>query len=133
MILPLLLLLQNAPALDVIGRQQLPKTGCAAFLWTISPERRLVAMASGEPAQLRLSLGGKALDLPRAAQQGTAGLGFAAVTEYRGAEATATLELSVETRRDLTKGGTIPTGLLRVARPGQDEVIEPVSGLVGCA
>lgn len=128
----LALMLQDAPALGPIGRQALPTKGCAAYLWDNAPQRRLVAMAMAEPAQIRLQLDGRTLDVARAASQGTAGFGFAGVTTYRGADVTAVLDITVEARRDLAGGAVVPTGTLRVERPGRDTLVQPVAGLIGC-
>jgi hypothetical protein len=133
MILTALLLAQAAPELGPIGKQALPAKGCAAFLWSNGPKRELVAMATADPAQLRLKLDGKTFDVARAAQQGAAGFGFAGSTEYRGADVTAFLDLAVETKQDLTGGGVVPAATLRIDRPGRDTVIAPVAGIVGCA
>jgi hypothetical protein len=127
------LLAAEVPVLGAIGRQQLPATGCAAFLWTAGPEHRLVAMATAQPPQLRVQLDGKQVDLQRATEAGTGALGFAGTTAYRLGEVAVTLDMTVEQRRDLTRGATVTAGTLRVERPGQNVLIEPVSGLIGCA
>lgn len=131
-LLALLALLQDAPALGPIGQQQLPAKGCAAFLWDSAPKRQLVAMATADPAQLRLRLDGKTVDVSRAAQRGAAGFGFAETIEYRGNDVTAVLDLTVQTRSDLTGGAVVPAATLRVERPGRDVLITPVAGLIGC-
>lgn len=131
--LALVMLVQEAPALGAIGRQELPASGCAAYLWDNAPTRKLVAMATAEPARLRLHLDGRTVDVARAAHQGAAGFGFAGVTEYRGGDVTAVLDMAVETRRDLQGGGVVPAGTLRVERPGRDVLVAPVAGLIGCA
>lgn len=139
MIAPLLaLMLQTAPATDAvplgpIGRQALPARGCAAFLWTIAAEHQLVAMVSADPAQIRLAVDGKVADFARAEQMGTAGFGFAGVTTYRGGEVTATVDLSIATRGDLSAGAVVPEATLRVDRPGRDTIVLPVAGLIGCS
>lgn len=128
----LLLMLQDAPALGALGRQALPAKGCAAYLWDNAPQRRLVAMATADPAQLRLRVDGRTVDVARSGQQGTAGYGFAGVTEYRGGDVTAVLDMTVETRGDLAGGGVVPAATLRVERPGRDVLVAPVAGLIGC-
>lgn len=131
-ILLLALLMQDAPVLGEIGRQRLPAAGCAAFLWDAAPKRRLVAMATADPAQIRLRLDGRTVDVARATQRGAAGFGFAGVTEYRGADVTAVLDMTVEARGDLTAGAVVPAATLRVERPGRDVLVAPVAGLIGC-
>ena len=130
--LTLALLVQGAPVLGPIGRQVLPPKGCAAYLWNNAPKRELVAMATAEPGQIRLRLDGKTLDVARAGQAGAAGFGFAERTEYRGPDVTAVLDMTVQTRRDLTAGAVVPAGTLRVERPGRDVLVAPVAGLIGC-
>lgn len=133
----LALLLLAAPLdgvpLGVLPRQELPATGCAAYLWTAGETRTLIAMAVAAPAQLRLSLDGAIVDLPRTAQNGAATLGLTENADYAAPGTRATLDLRIETRGDLTKGAAIPEGSLRLDRDGKDGVVVPVTGLVGCA
>jgi hypothetical protein len=121
-----------APVLGPIGRQTLPAKGCAVFLWDNQPKRELVAMAVADPATIRLRLDGATVDVARAAEQGPAGFGFSGITEYRGEDVTAVLDMTVETRRDLSGGAVVPAATLRVERPGRDTLIAPVAGLIGC-
>lgn len=132
MIAALALLLADPSALAPIGRQALPARGCAAYLWDSAPTRRLVAMATADPARLRLRLDGRTLDVARAGERGAAGYGFATVTEYRGSDVTAVLDMTVETRPDMTGGAVVPGATLRIERPGRDTLIAPVAGLIGC-
>lgn len=127
------MMLQDAPALGAIGRQALPAAGCAAYLWDNARRRRLVAMATAEPARLRLSLDGRTLDLGRSAGTGAAGFGFPGVAEYRGEGVLAVLDMAAEARADLQGGGVVPAGTLRIERPGRDVLVAPVAGLIGCA
>jgi hypothetical protein len=113
-----------------IGAQDLPAQGCAAYLWSLSEPPALVAKA--EPARLRVHLGGKVTELARATAEGDAGLGLARRTRYASAEAAVTLELQIEQRPDLTKGGLAREGTLTLERSGQDAVVTPVAGMVGC-
>lgn len=129
----------QTPSIDglpigTIPRQQLPKRGCAAYLWTVTAEgtRVLVAMAQADPASLRLSIGGTVVDLERTAQTGTAGFGFSQTNEYGGGSTTAALTMRIETQDALTQGAVVPEATLRLDRAGQDTVIMPVSGLIGC-
>lgn len=116
-----------------LSRQAIPAQGCAAYLFSTGKTRTLVAMASAAPGTLRLALDGTAADYARAAQTGSIGYGFGANTEYRGGEVTATLDLTVQTRKDLTQGAVVDTGTLRIDRPGRDTIVLPVAGLIGCA
>ena len=115
-----------------LPKQELPPKGCAAFLWTTSGTRTLVAMATADPAQLRLSLGGTVTDLARASQQGDAGFGFANSAEYGSADITATLDMTVVARGDIKDGAQVSGGTLRLDRKGQDGVVLPIVGLIGC-
>lgn len=134
----LLLAFQAAPAqtappvLDALGRQALPRQGCAAYLWSVA-DRRLVAMATADPAGLKLSIAGSAADHPRESQSGVGGFGFAETTVYRRGEVAATLEMTIATRADLADGATVPNATLTIARTGADTLVLPVAGLIGCA
>jgi len=118
--------------LSELPKQQLPAKGCAAFLWTASGTRTLVAMVTADPAQLRLSLGGTITDLARASQQGDAGFGFANSADYGSGDMTATLDMTVVPRGDIKDGAQISGGTLRLDRKGQDGVALPIVGLIGC-
>ena len=120
-------------AIAALPPQHLPAKGCAAFLWTRTPSMALVAMATADPASLRLSLDGKAQDYPISAQNGIGGLGFSAVTEYKAVDVTATLQVTVRTDANTPKNGSISDGTLRIDRAGHDSVVVPVAGAIGCA
>ncbi|MDE0879447.1 MAG: hypothetical protein OSB00_12410 [Sphingomonas bacterium] len=117
--------------LNAIGRQALPQTGCAAYLWNAS-DRRLIAMASADAATLRVSIGGRTIDLARSAQDGATSLGLAAMTTYTGDGITARLDMTVVPRENLVGGAQVSDGSLEIARGGADSLIVPVAGLVGC-
>lgn len=119
--------------LGAIPKQELPAKGCAAYLWTVSGTHALIAMAAADPALLRLSIDGKVTDLYRAGQAGAGGFGFAATSDYGGGSTSATLSMTVETRATLTNGAAVPQGTLRIDRAGEDTVVVPVAGLIGCA
>ena len=119
------------PALGPIGQQSLPARGCAAYLWN-TRDRQLVAMAVAEPATIRLAVDGRTIDLARVGAGGTGPLGFDATTRYASADLAATLEMTVVPRENLTAGAQVQGGTLTVQRPGQDALVEPVGGLVGC-
>lgn len=119
--------------LGEIGRQALPDHGCAAFLWSVGPERKLIAMMTADPARIRLSIDGKVADFARSGQHGDGGFGFNGVTDYAGGDVSATIDMTIVTRGDLTNGAQISEATLRVDRQGRDTVILPVAGLIGCA
>lgn len=133
----MLLLLAAAPIpglpLDALPKQEMPASGCAAFLWTATEQRTLVAMAVAEPAHLRVSLDGVSVDLPRVAQRGSAAFGLSESSDYASPGIRATLDLRTETRGDLVNGAAIPDGALRLDRDGKDGVVVPITGLIGCA
>ena len=124
--------LEGVPLAE-LPKQQLPPKGCAAFLWTASGTRTLVAMVTADPARLRLSLGGTITDLARASNQGDAGFGFANSADYGSGDVTATLDMTVVTRGDIKDGAQISGGTLRLDRKGQDGVALPIVGLIGCS
>lgn len=116
--------------LGVLAPQALPASGCAAYLFTADGTRRFVAMAG--PDALRVVLDGATVDAGAATRAGAVGYGLAASTEYRGADVTATLDLTTEPRADLTAGATVPAATLRIDRAGKDGVAVPLIGIVGC-
>ena len=133
-----LLLALQAAGIDgtpvgALPRQDLPVSGCAAYLWTSGEPRQLVAMASASPAQIRMTVDGKQLDLPRDREQGAGALGFAGTTHYKLGDVAATLDLTIETRASLAGGAVVPSATLSLDRPGRDSVVLPVAGLIGCA
>ncbi|MGA1800121.1 hypothetical protein VH567_15220 [Sphingomonas sp. 4RDLI-65] len=117
--------------LGAIGKQALPARGCAAYLWNVDGNRQLVAMASADPAQIRLTIDGKSTDYALATQSPAVGFGFGGVSVYRGGDVTATLDMTVATRADISAGATV-SATVRIDRPGRDTVVVPVGGLIGC-
>ncbi len=119
--------------IGAIPKQELPARGCAAYLWTASGTRALIAMAGADPARLRVSLQGKITDLDRSAQTGASGFGFPEKAEYGSGGLVAKLTMKVETRESISAGAVVPEGLLEIDQAGQDTVVVPVAGLIGCA
>jgi len=119
--------------ISALPPQRLPAKGCAAFLWTRTPSMALVAMATTDPASLRLTIDGKVADLPISAQNGIGGLGYSQITEYRGKGTTATLQIVVKTDASTPKSGSISDATLRIDRAGKPSVVIPVAGAIGCA
>ena len=118
--------------LGAIGTQKLPAKGCAAYLWSVDAGRQLVAMATADPAQIRLAIDGKTTDYAMATQSPAIGFGFGGVTQYRGGDVTATRDMAVAVRADSSAGATVTSATLRIDRPGRDTVVLPVGGLIGC-
>ena len=119
--------------IGAIPKQQLPAKGCAAFLWSTTPSHALIAMANADPATIRLSIGGGQKDFAMTTQNGGGTLGFSQTTTYQGGDLTATLDISIATKTDLTNGAAIPEGTLRLDQTGKDTVVVPVAGLIGCS
>jgi hypothetical protein len=115
-----------------LARQSMPAQGCAAYLFSGGKTRTLVAVASAAAGTLRLAVEGPPADYARGTQVGSVGYGLGATTEYRGGDVTATLDLTVQTRKDLTQGAVVDSGTLRIDRPGKDSIVMPVAGLIGC-
>ena len=118
--------------LGAIGQQKLPAKGCAAYLWSMDAGRQLVAMATADPAQIRLAIDGKTTDYAMTTQSSAIGFGFGGVTQYRGGDVTATLDMAVAVRADISAGATVTSATLRIDRPGRDTIVMPVGGLIGC-
>ena len=136
MIAALFLLLLQTASIDglpigALPRQDLPKAGCAAYLFTTGTTRTFAAMAG--PASLRIALEGKATDLPRATAGGAEAHGLARDAEYRAAGVTARLSMTIVDRPDLAQGAAVTDAVLTLERAGKDAVAVPLAGLVGCA
>ena len=54
----MLALMADGLPIDVLKPQALPARGCAAYLFAKGDTPAFVAMASADPAQLRISIGG---------------------------------------------------------------------------
>lgn len=118
----------------VLPKQALPAKGCAAYLFIKGETPVFVAMASADPAQLRVSIGGALTDVARTGQAGGGGgYGFAGVTEYAGGGVTAVLDMKIEARADLKDGAAVRDATLRIDKTGQDSVVVAVAGIIGCA
>lgn len=121
------------PLLAPIGKQALPASGCAAFLWSLAGDRALVAMVVAEPPRIRLAIDGTApADLALSSGEGTASFGFAPTGVYTAGDVTVTLAMTVPARSDLPSGAVVPQSTLTVERPGKDILVLPVAGMIGC-
>ena len=118
--------------IGAIPKQDLPAKGCAAFLWTRGPSHALVAMATADPATIRMTIDGKVQDFAMTARTGAGGYGFSASTEYKGADVTATLDMTITESADMKGGARVADSTLRIDRPGRDSIVVPVGGLIGC-
>lgn len=113
-----------------LSRQALPAQGCAAYLFTTGQTKVLAAMAG--PAALRLALDGATADYARVGAGGAETLGLPAQATYRAGAVTATLDMEIARRDDLSAGAMVPVATLRIDRAGQDTVVVPLAGMVGC-
>ena len=118
--------------IGAIPPQTLPKGSCAAFLWSQTPAKALMAMVSANPAQIRFAPGGAVTDLVRISQSGDIQLGLAATSEYAGGDYHVTIDLDIVARGDLTDGAAVPSATLRLDQAGKDTIIVPAAGIVGC-
>lgn len=118
-------------ALGAIGRQALPPTGCAAFLWARAAQPQLVAMTT--PEALTLQLNGKLVVLPRTGAIGDTARGLSTDATYAAGGVSATLAMRVVERPDLADGAVVPEATLTVVQAGSDTIVAPVGGMVGCA
>lgn len=118
----LALLVATALGLAELPPQSLPPgAGCAIFLWTRGEPPLRIAMLAERQATLRLMLDGRAVDLPRLATPGAYGNG----------EVQALLDLRLEPEPRLP-AATMVSGVLRLERPGADELAIAVGGLRAC-
>jgi hypothetical protein len=115
-----------------IGRQSLPAKGCAAYLFSTGATRTLVAMASAEAGTLRIALDGRARDYARVGQGIATDFGFTNQTRYAVAGTTATLTMTISRRADLAQGAIVSDATLLIEREGNDGVIMPLAGMIGC-
>ncbi|MEH3104289.1 MAG: hypothetical protein PGN12_10325 [Sphingomonas phyllosphaerae] len=119
--------------IGALPQQALPARGCAAYLFSTGTTRVLAAMATADPATLRISIDGKVIDLPRTGATGAATLGLNAENVYRSGDIVATMQMTVEMRQNLTAGAAVPVATLRLDREGRDTLVVPLAGLIGCA
>ncbi|NJC33091.1 hypothetical protein GGR88_000565 [Sphingomonas jejuensis] len=118
--------------LRTLSTQPLPAQGCALFLWTISPGRKLVLMARSDNATSRIALAGGEIDLARAAQSGPILAGFAERARFADASTSVEWSLRIEQRADVTDGAVVSEGTLAYTPAAGDAVAVPVTGIVGC-
>ena len=130
---------EKSPVIDgltigAIPKQELPVGSCAVFLWTQTQtqSRALIAMMTATPATIRFAPGGAVTDLVRVSQEGAGDFGFAATSQYLGGDLRVRVDIDIVKRGDLTDGAVVPQGTIRIDREGQDSVIVPVGGLIGC-
>lgn len=109
--------------------QELPAGQCALFLWDRASGKRM-AMMTANPAILRLVIDGRSTDLPRAAAEGTAVMGFAPITRYRSANRSYDVRLTILPAS--TGGAVVRDGSLAITESDGTSMVLPVAGLAGC-
>lgn len=117
--------------LGALPRQDLPKAGCAAYLFTTGETRAFAAMVA--PDRLRLSLDGRMVDVARTGQSGAVRHGLPSDSDYRAEGLAARLSMTIADRPDLAGGAQVSEALLTLDRQGKDSIAVPLAGLVGCA
>ncbi|WP_310498976.1 hypothetical protein [Sandarakinorhabdus sp.] len=114
-----------------LPQQPLAKNSCAMFLWERATGRR-IAMATAQPSQMLVILGGRATSLPGidSSEAGAPVLGFAAKRQYRSAAITVALDLAIV---PATSGGAIiRDGILTLTQDDGTAIVAPVAGIIGC-
>lgn len=98
-----------------------PGSGCAIVLWTRGEPPRRIAMLAEARQTLRLVLDGRETELPRLPEPGA----------YGSAAVRVTLDVSLEPALGLP-AANVASGVLRLERPGADELAIAVAGLRAC-
>jgi hypothetical protein len=112
--------------LETLPDQDMPKDGCAVFLWRAGDPARLLLVARSDPPAAMVKLDGRVRSLPRTAVDGRR-------TSYADGEDRIAIEVTVEPRRGLKDGAVITEGSLTLDRAGGATMVVPVAGLIGCA
>lgn len=118
--------------IGALAPQTLAPGTCAAFLWTLGDNQALVAMIGTSPALLRYAPGGTQTDLPQVSASGDVGFGLAKSSSFKAGDAEVSIDLTVEQRPDIKQGAVIPQATLTLARAGEDVLVVPTVGLIGC-
>jgi len=124
--------IEDGLPLRTLSTQALPAQGCALFLWTVSPGRKLVLMARSDTGTVRIALTGGEVDLAPQAQSGPALAGFSERSRFATGAATIDWSLRIEQRADVTDGAVVPEGTLFYTPAAGDAVAVPVTGIIGC-
>lgn len=118
--------------LKSLGEPQPPESGCALFLWTVSPVRKLV-LETRQGGAARIALAEGEVVLPRTATQGPAVLGLTPGASYSDGRRSIAYAVAIQQRPDVRNGATVPRGTLRLDLAGGETVVMPVTGLIRCA
>ena len=118
--------------IGALPKQDLGSGQCAAFLWTRTPARALVAMISANPALFRYAPAGVVTDLARTTMVGDAKFGLSPQASYASSDTSIAVDLTIEERGDLKDGAAVPAGTISITQSGADTLIVPVAGIIGC-
>lgn len=124
--------IEDGLPLRALATQPLPAQGCAMFLWTVAPGRKLVSMARTDNGAIRIALAGGEVDLARQAQSGPSLAGFSERSRFADAATTIDWALRIEQRADVLDGAVVSEGTLSYTPAVGDSVAVPVTGIIGC-
>lgn len=117
--------------IGTLSPRKLAAGECGMFLWSKAPDRSLVFFNALGGAG-HIVLGGREIEIARAAADGAEVLGQFENQTFRHEGLSIELRIQFERRPGLTRGAIIPQGALRLKRDDGWEYILPVGGLVGC-
>ena len=117
--------------IGTLSPRKLAAGECGMFLWSKAPDRSLVFFNARGGAG-HIVLGGREIEIARAAADGDEVLGQFENQTFRHEGLSLELRIQFERRPGLERGAVIPQGALRLKRDDGWEYILPVGGLVGC-
>lgn len=112
--------------------QRLTSGDCGIFLWSRTPERRLLFFAKSRDGVSRMMIDGREQDIPRTAFGGDNVMGQSAQQTYTWRDIRVDVAVTFDRRPGFERGAVVPQGTLTVTnRDGWDYVM-PVGGLIAC-
>ena len=117
--------------IGTLSPRKLAAGQCGMFLWSKAPDRSLVFF-NARGGVGHIVLGGREIEIARAAADGDEVLGQFENQTFRHEGLSIELRIQFERRPGLARGAVIPQGALRLKRDDGWEYILPVGGLVGC-
>jgi len=118
--------------IGALPAQRLHGGECGIFLWTRTPDRRLLFFSRGQDRVSRMMIDGREQEIPRIAFGGENMMGQNTRQTYEWRDIKVDIALDFERRPGLDRGAVVPQGTLRVSnREGWDYVM-PVGGLLAC-
>lgn len=121
-----------ALVLATLPQQTLEPGRCALALWTREARPRLVGMAFGDPARLRVDVGAGVRDLALSEAAGAALGGFAPRARYAAGDLAVSFDLDLEGREGFA-GAVARMGAVRLEPVAGDAAVVPVAGIAACA